>query len=391
MVVPAGVTKATGVARALAELGTSPHNAVAIGDAENDSTLLHECEVGMATANAVESLRRSADLVLGLPDGEGVVEALEGPVVAGRQRLHPRRWQLLVGHDGRGEPVTVPASQVNVLVRGGSHAGKSHLAGLLAEQLIHLGYSVLVLDPEGDHEQLATLPGVFYTGGSQPLLPAEQIVALLRHPGSSVVVDLVVAAARRGRGALPGPTTARGGKPRREWAPALGADRRGPRAAPSRLGADRVLHATTTAGTSSSRTSQSAWPTRCLLPSTWSWRPGLSLRWPPFASSGCPPRRVRAARRWTHQVRHWHKYARTSLPRERGFWFRAGPGEADGRRGDEPGRAAPRAAPVFGEHAAPPRRRATICPAGLVRCSATATWRSRSRPERTLCRPAPML
>ena len=34
---------------------------------------------------------------------------------------------------------------------------------------------------------------------------------------------------------------------------------------------------------------------------------------------------VRAAPRWTHHVRHWHKYASTSLSPERGFWFRAGP------------------------------------------------------------------
>ena len=40
MVLPAGVNKASGLAAALEELGLSAHNAVAIGDAENDHALL---------------------------------------------------------------------------------------------------------------------------------------------------------------------------------------------------------------------------------------------------------------------------------------------------------------------------------------------------------------
>ena len=44
MVLPAGVNKATGLAAALAQLGLSPHNAVGIGDAENDHAFLAICE-----------------------------------------------------------------------------------------------------------------------------------------------------------------------------------------------------------------------------------------------------------------------------------------------------------------------------------------------------------
>src|SRR5579884_2608762 len=40
MVLPSGVNKATGLAAALAELRLSPHNAVGIGDAENDHAFL---------------------------------------------------------------------------------------------------------------------------------------------------------------------------------------------------------------------------------------------------------------------------------------------------------------------------------------------------------------
>lgn len=40
MFIPAGVTKGTGLREAVAELGISPHNAVAVGDAENDHAML---------------------------------------------------------------------------------------------------------------------------------------------------------------------------------------------------------------------------------------------------------------------------------------------------------------------------------------------------------------
>ena len=44
MVLPAGVNKATGLRAALAELNLSPHNAVGVGDAENDHAFLNICE-----------------------------------------------------------------------------------------------------------------------------------------------------------------------------------------------------------------------------------------------------------------------------------------------------------------------------------------------------------
>ena len=69
MTLPAGVTKGTGLLGALRELGLSPHNAIGVGDAENDHSLLEACEVGVAVANAVDALRAHADMVLGLPHG----------------------------------------------------------------------------------------------------------------------------------------------------------------------------------------------------------------------------------------------------------------------------------------------------------------------------------
>ena len=141
MILPAGVTKGSGLREALGDLGLSHHNTIGVGDAENDHSLLDVCEVGVAVANAVDALRAHADVTLALPDGQGVAELLRGPLLAGRTHVHPRRWQITLGIDDGGEPVTIPASQLNVAVCGGSGDGKSYLAGLICEQLVRLGYS----------------------------------------------------------------------------------------------------------------------------------------------------------------------------------------------------------------------------------------------------------
>ena len=86
-------------------------------------------------------LRAHADVTLALPDGQGVADLLRGPLLAGRTHLHPRRWQITLGIDDRGEAVTLPASQLNVAVCGGTGVGKSYLTGLMCEQLVRLGYA----------------------------------------------------------------------------------------------------------------------------------------------------------------------------------------------------------------------------------------------------------
>ena len=63
MVLPPGINKATGLEVALHKLGLSQHEAVAIGDAENDHSFLRYCECGVAVANAVPSIKAAAELV----------------------------------------------------------------------------------------------------------------------------------------------------------------------------------------------------------------------------------------------------------------------------------------------------------------------------------------
>ena len=190
MIVPAGITKGRGVIEALADLGVSRHNAIAVGDAENDLSLVRACGLGIAVANAVESLKREADWVLSAENGAGVAELLGGAIFSGERVLDPPRWRVTVGHDRHGAPVQIPSFALNVLVSGPTGSGKSYVAGLLAEQLIRAAYTVLVVDPEGDYEDLRALPGVATMGDDGVLPDPRQVVAMLHHRFGSVVVDL---------------------------------------------------------------------------------------------------------------------------------------------------------------------------------------------------------
>jgi hypothetical protein len=191
MVLPQTISKATGIRQALTILRLSPHNAVAIGDAENDHELLQACEVGVAVGWGSEVLKASADYVL---PGEGPV-AVAGYVrgLANRQRvpvpLRTRR-RLVLGHSEDGRPFALAIRGRNVLVAGDTKSGKSWVTGLLCEQLILYGYSLCVLDPEGDYTSLEALPGVVVFGGADPLPRPRELLRALRHADVSVVIDL---------------------------------------------------------------------------------------------------------------------------------------------------------------------------------------------------------
>jgi hydroxymethylpyrimidine pyrophosphatase-like HAD family hydrolase len=189
MVLPAGVSKASGLRTALADLKTSIHNTVAVGDAENDLSMLESAEVGVAVANAVGSVRRHADIVLDQEGGAGVSALLQGPLLGGSLDEVGWRHRVSIGRRPNGEDVSIPACRANIVIRGESGTGKSHLAGLLAERWIESGYTVLVIDPEGDHADLGHMRGVVVIDGAQPGHQAE-VVEALALPDISIVLDL---------------------------------------------------------------------------------------------------------------------------------------------------------------------------------------------------------
>jgi hypothetical protein len=82
--------KGSGVARAAVELSLALSNLVGIGDAENDHTLLRACGLGVAVANALDSLKDQADLVTHGERGEGVAQLIDRMIVDDLAGVAPR-------------------------------------------------------------------------------------------------------------------------------------------------------------------------------------------------------------------------------------------------------------------------------------------------------------
>jgi hydroxymethylpyrimidine pyrophosphatase-like HAD family hydrolase len=77
MVLPVGVTKASGLRGALAQLGLSPLNCIGVGDAENDLAFLDVCGLPVAVANALPSVKERAAFVTTGTRGAGVAELID--------------------------------------------------------------------------------------------------------------------------------------------------------------------------------------------------------------------------------------------------------------------------------------------------------------------------
>ena len=130
MILLAEVTKATRLLAALAELGLSAHNTIAtiaVGDAENDLSLLRAAEAEAAVVSAVPSLDTGAG---------------------------------------------------------------QELPGLLAERWIEARYAELAIDPEGDHAGLAERPGVLLVNAAARLPSPTCLLASVRSGHASLVLDL---------------------------------------------------------------------------------------------------------------------------------------------------------------------------------------------------------
>ena len=189
MVLPQAISKATGLHRALMALRLSAHNAIAIGDAENDHDLLAACEIGVAVGWGSPALQRDADEVI---RGEG--PSAVAPYIrqaANSLRLPPdRKSKITLDVTGSGGQIEVLIGGRNVLIAGDPRSGKSWLTGLYCEHFMLHDYCTCVIDPEGDYEQLEALPRVLVSGGDDPPPSLPDLARMLRHPDMSVVINL---------------------------------------------------------------------------------------------------------------------------------------------------------------------------------------------------------
>jgi HAD superfamily hydrolase (TIGR01484 family) len=190
MILPSGINKASGLRVALAELSLSSHNALAIGDAENDHAFIAECELGIAVANAVPMLQERADWVTRGSNSDGVCEIIEDLVTSDLLELQPRlgRHDIPLGKAEDEAAITLHPYGHRVLLCGASGSGKSTLANAFFEALLERKYQFCLVDPEGDFDAIEAALAL----GDQAKAPTvEEVAAVLESMERSVIANLL--------------------------------------------------------------------------------------------------------------------------------------------------------------------------------------------------------
>ena len=184
------MNKATGLDYALRKLGLSFHEAVGVGDAENDYSFLERCECAVAVANAAPSIRQLAAFVTRHEAGEGVAELIDELIADDLARIEGKLKQhfITIGLHADGTAVAVPPYGVNILVCGPSGSGKSTVTAGIVERLIERSYQICVIDPEGDY---GPSQGVITIGDRNHAVGINEVLAILEDPKINLNVNLL--------------------------------------------------------------------------------------------------------------------------------------------------------------------------------------------------------
>jgi len=191
MVLPAGINKASGLRAALAELNMSPHNAVGVGDAENDHAFLNICECSVAVANALPAVKAKADIVTFADHGAGVTELIDEMLaddLASRESGPLARHDIPLGKDSQGKAIGLSPFRVSTLVVGTSGGGKSTVVAGLVERLRATKYNFCIIDPEGDYD---SVEDAVVLGNPEHAPTVDECVQLLSKPDQNVVINLL--------------------------------------------------------------------------------------------------------------------------------------------------------------------------------------------------------
>lgn len=190
MMLPAGFSKATGLAEALRKMGLSPHNVAGIGDAENDLAFLGMVECSAAVGNALPAVKKRADIVTEGEQGDGVVEFI-GHLLAddlGSLDATLHRHHVMLGTSDTKQEVRISPYGPNLLLAGSSGSGKSTLSTGIIERLTDTHYQCCIIDPEGDYE---TLEQAVILGNMDHTPNTKDVIQILENPDTNLVINLV--------------------------------------------------------------------------------------------------------------------------------------------------------------------------------------------------------
>jgi hydroxymethylpyrimidine pyrophosphatase-like HAD family hydrolase len=189
MVLPSGVNKAIGLRAALEEMGFSMHNAVAVGDAENDHAFLSACECGVAVANALNSIKERVDFVTEKDHGAGVTQLIDRIIESDLSELVPKlgRHAIPIGQRGDGDEWRIQPYSRGFMIAGPSESGKSTIATAFIERLAAAGYQFCIADPEGDYQNCSD--AICLRGADAHAL-VEETLEVLAKPAEHAVVAL---------------------------------------------------------------------------------------------------------------------------------------------------------------------------------------------------------
>jgi hypothetical protein len=191
MVLPPGVSKGAGVLNLLQREGLSPRSLLAVGDAENDLSLLQAAEIRVTVANAVEAVKAVADHVTPEAGPVGVANFVERYLLDGEPFDFPIRSAHHFSLDAEAK-ISLNAHDLvdrEILIAGGSGCSKSCLACRLADGLIGGGYQLLGLDPAGDLSALSR-HATCLSLGREEMPPISLVVQLLAETDLTLLLDL---------------------------------------------------------------------------------------------------------------------------------------------------------------------------------------------------------
>jgi hydroxymethylpyrimidine pyrophosphatase-like HAD family hydrolase len=191
MVLPTGVNKATGLRKALTQLGYSHHNTIGIGDAENDEAFLRLCGMSVAVDNALDVVKQLADRVTREARGVGVAELIEQLISNDSQLVAPQGQRCpLIGTTVDGTPVRLPLRCGRVLVVSQKATHSADCVRYVAERLMNQDFQLCLLDFTSNLESIGdALP----VGTAESAPSTQEVVSVIGDPTKQCVANVSAA------------------------------------------------------------------------------------------------------------------------------------------------------------------------------------------------------